>query len=334
MAIVRVGIIGLGVMGSHHLRTLHAWIPSATVTGVHDADLDRAGDLALTVGARVIDSAEALIDSQVVDAVLVASPDHTHEHLVLACLESGKPVLCEKPMASDSAGTGRIVEAEVRLGRRLVQVGFMRRFDPAFVGLRKAVADGTVGTARLMHCVHRNVAANATATSAGIVSNSMIHELDHVPWLFASPLRAVTVVAPTAGKRDGQLLDTQVALLETDSGALATVEVSVNAHYGYDVQVEVVGDRGTVRLGPPYGLRHRRAGLDGAEVTADWLGRFEDAYRLQLAAWTTSVLAEGPPGPSAWDGHLASVAAEAGQRSLADGGRALVDAGERPPLYA
>ncbi|MFN8192522.1 MAG: Gfo/Idh/MocA family oxidoreductase [Nocardioidaceae bacterium] len=334
MDVVRVGVIGVGVMGADHVRTLSSWVSGACVAAVFDAATDRAADVAAAVAATSTATAEDLIRSRDVDAVVIAAPDPLHEGLALACLEAGKPVLCEKPLAVGSAGTRHIVDAEVALGRRLVQVGFMRRFDPAFVALRAAVTDGSIGTARLMHCLHRNVAAHPTATSPGVVSNSMIHELDHVPWLFGSPLTAVTISAPRIGKGDGDLLDTQVALLETESGALATVEVSVNARYGYDVQVEVVGDAGTARLTPPYGIERRRDGSDGREVTSDWVGRFADAYRVELATWTESVRTGIAAGPSAWDGHLATLAAEAGVRSLEGGGRVEIDAGERPSLYA
>jgi myo-inositol 2-dehydrogenase / D-chiro-inositol 1-dehydrogenase len=333
MSTIGVGVIGVGVMGADHVRTLNSWTPRATVVSIFDADLARAGEVAAAVGADVAASAESLIEDPAVQGVIVAAPDPLHEDLVLACLRAGRPVLCEKPLAVDSAGTRRIVEAEIAGGRRLIQVGFMRRYDPAFAALRAAIVDGSVGTARLMHCLHRNVAAHPTATSAGVVSNSMIHELDHVPWLFDSPLTAITIVAPRIGKSEGDLLDTQLALLETESGAVATVEVSVNARYGYDVRVEVVGDRGTARLSSPYGVEWRRDAMDGPAVTSDWVGRFADAYRVELARWIAAVATGEATGPSAWDGHLATVAAEAGVESLRTGRRIEIAREPRAALY-
>ncbi len=327
-----VGIIGVGVMGATHARVLANWIPGARVAAITDADSGRAAAVAVETGGAVVGTAPELIAHPDVDAVVIAAPDPLHEELVLACLAAGRPTLCEKPLAISSHGTRRIVDAEIALGRRMVQVGFMRRFDPAFVALRATATDGSIGTPRLVHCLHRNVS-NPAATSDGVVLNSMIHELDHVPWLLGSPLTAITITAPTAGKQPGDLLDTQVAVLETAGGALATVEVSVNARYGYDVQVELVGDTGTARLTSPYGIERRRDGMDGAEVTADWVGRFLDAYRVELAAWVDAALSGKSAGPSAWDGHLATVAAEAGVASLHSGARVVIDAGERPGLY-
>ena len=333
MQSVGIGVIGVGVMGADHVNTITSRIPGASVKSIFDADQGKADSLGAAVGAEVATSTESLIGDPSIHGVIVAAPDPLHEELLLACLRVGKPVLCEKPLAIDSAGSRRIVEAECVLGRRIVQVGFMRRYDPALRALRMSIDDGAIGTVRLLHCLHRNVAAQPSATSAGVVSNSMIHELDQVPWLLASPLTAITVVAPRVGKVDGDLLDTQVALLETESGAMATVEVSVNAHYGYDVRVEAVGETGTARLSSPYGIELRKDARDGANVTSDWVGRFSDAYRAELADWVASLRTGVPTGPSAWDGHLATTAAEAGVSSLRTGTRSEIHPGKRPAIY-
>jgi myo-inositol 2-dehydrogenase/D-chiro-inositol 1-dehydrogenase len=189
-----------------------------------------------------------------------------------------------------------------------------------------------VGRVRLVHCVHRNAAAHPTATSDGVISNSMIHELDQVPWLLRERLTAITVTAPRIPGADA-LLDTQVAVLETEGGAVATIEVSVNARYGYDGRCEVVGERGTLRLSPPYGLSARRDGLDGVLVSDDFVARFGDAYRRELLAWVTSTRSGTVAGPSAWDGHLATLAAEAGVRSLHERSRVAILTEDAPPLY-
>ncbi len=319
--LLRVGVIGTGAMGSAHVRMLTRWVPDAVVTAVHDFDTDRAAALAAEVGATPAGSAAELIDA--VDAVVIASPDPTHEELVLACLAADLPVLCEKPLAVDVAGAERVLAAERDRGRELVQVGFMRRYDPAFVALRDAVLGGRVGTPRIVHCVHRNPVAHPTATSDGIVTNSMIHELDGVPWLLDDPVVAITVRSP---RRDG-LLDPQLALLETATGTLVSVEVFVNARYGYDVQCEVVGDEGTVRLTPPYGLASRADGTDGHAVTADFVQRFADAYRIELADWVDGVRRGALRGPTAADGYRAAVVAACGVESLNSGARVEVPPG-------
>ena len=331
-SMVRVGVVGAGAMGAAHVEMLARWVPGAVVTAVFDADRARCAEVAGSVGARPADSADSVIAGDDVDAVLVAAPDPLHEQLALACLAAGKPTLCEKPLATSVEGSRRVVEAEVASGRRLIQVGFMRRFDPAYLELRAAVRDGSIGEARAMHCLHRNAAAHPSATSEGVLVNSMIHEFDSVPWLLDDPLVAVTVFAPTVP--EGAMQDVQVAVLETLAGRVVTVEVSVNARYGYDIQTEVTGTEGTVSLTSPYGIARRTANLDGREVKSDFVARFVDAYRVELASWVEGIRAGSPPTPSAWDAHLANLGAFAAVDSLRGGGRVEVPREPRPDLYA
>ncbi len=143
-----VGVIGTGVMGSEHARLLKYETPGAHLAGVYDADAARAR--AAAAGATVFSDPRSLIASDRVSAVIIASPDATHAEWTLACLQAGKPVLCEKPLASSATEALRVVEAEVALKRRLIQVGYMRRFDPGYQemkriqGRRRRGRDGAV----------------------------------------------------------------------------------------------------------------------------------------------------------------------------------------------
>ncbi len=330
-ASLRVGVIGAGAMGASHVRTLTSAVPGAVVTEVFDTDTGRATAVA-GPGGRAASSAEDLIASADVDAVVIASPDRTHAELAVRCLEAGKPTLCEKPLALTAAEARTVVDAEVALGRRLVQLGFMRRFDPGFVALRDAVAGGSVGRVRVVHAVHRNASSSTSTDDAGLVTGSMVHELDTIPWLLDDPLVAIRVESPiTSGFRDPQL-----ATLWTRGGVMATVEVFVNAAYGYDVRCEVVGTAGSASLEPSTPVRLRSAGVDGVEVRDDFVAHFTEAYRHELGAWVVAAASGGVPSsaPSAWDGYVANVAAAAGVASLGSGAREDVVPGERPALYA
>ena len=327
---LRVGVIGTGAMGTAHVRVLAESVPATRVAAVYDMDTKRAGAVAETVGATVATSAEALVASADVDAVVIASPDMTHPELAIACLEAGKPVMCEKPLAPTSKEALRVVEAEVAGGRKLVQLGFVRRFDPGFRALRATIADGTLGDVRLVHAIHRN-ATNATSTDdATLVTGSMIHEFDTVAWLLDDPFTAIRVESPvTEGFRDPQL-----ATLWTAGGVMVTAEVFVNASYGYEVRCEVVGTKGTASLVPTAPVSTRVAGVNGLPVSSDFVAAFADGYRLELAAWAAAAARGAIDGPSAWDGYVANVVAEAGVASLGTGRRESFDPGERPALYA
>jgi myo-inositol 2-dehydrogenase / D-chiro-inositol 1-dehydrogenase len=334
---VRVGVIGTGAMGAAHVDNLVRWVPGAQVTQIFDVDSERAKAIAEGVGGSAAATAEALIESSEVDAVLIAAPDPLHEPLTLACIQAGKPTLLEKPIASTVEGGRRVVEAEVTGGRRLVQLGFMRHFDPAYLALREAVVGGSIGRARAAHFVHRNPHQHPTHTDESVLFGSMIHEFDCVPWLLDDPLAAVTVFPARVG--EGELKDLQVAVFETAGGVVVTIEVFVNAQYGYDIHTEVVGTLSTVSLTPPYGVSVRRglsetSGIDGRVVTTDGTLRYTDAYRIEVAAWVDSIRSGVPTGPSAWDGHLANLAAFAAIESLHRGRRVEVPREDRPALYS
>lgn len=318
-----VGVIGLGTMGADHVRTLGEQVPGVRVRAVHDLSAGRAAEIAEASGARVVASATELIAAEDVQAVVIASPDPTHAELTLACVTAGKPVLCEKPLGVGAAESARVLAAEEAAGRRLVSVGFMRRFDPGYLALREAVRDGAVGTPLLVHNTHRNAAPHPSATSEGVVANSMIHELDILPWLTGMPVTALEVRSP---RREG-LRDPQLALVELGDGqVLATVEVFLAAGYGYEVRCEVVGTEGTARLRGPGRLEVARGQRDGRVVAPDYRDRFGEAYRRELVAWAVAAARGTTAGATAIDGHRANVVAAAGIASLTGDGRVAVAA--------
>jgi myo-inositol 2-dehydrogenase/D-chiro-inositol 1-dehydrogenase len=318
---VGVGVIGAGMMGADHVRTLTNGVPGAHVAAISDVDPARAEGAAHDAGARAIADPHALIADPAVDAVVVASSDATHEEFVVGCIAAGKSVLCEKPLATSADACLRVVEAELAAGRRLVHLGFMRRFDPAYGVVKARLDGGGLGEILLLHCAHRNASSPPGFTSEMLITSSAVHEIDIVRWLLEEEIVGATVRAarPTSQAANG-LRDPQLVLLETAGGVLVDVEVFVNAGYGYDIRCEVVGESGTVHL--------------GEQVEPDFRARFAIAYQRELEAWVGAV-ADGPGhGPSAWDGYVANAVADACLESLASGVRASVRLEERPPLYA
>ncbi len=330
----RVGLIGCGIMGTDHAGILHRMVAGAELVAVQDVDRSRAADLAARLQApRIFETAEALIDHPGIDAVIVASADESHARYVLACIAAGKPVLCEKPLASSSAACREIVRAEVGAGRRLVQVGFMRRFDPGYMAMRQALVEGSIGRALFLHCVHRNKVAPDYITSDLVIANSGVHEMDIARFVLGEDYAAVSVISARASAHSATR-QPQFIVLETVSGVLATVEISPDAQYGYDVQGELVCESGTVSLAPAPAVSRRFAGQAGFRVEEDWRTRFADAYRLQASAWVESIRHGRPAGSSAWDGYAASVAAEAALLALGSRQRTAIRLEAPPALYA
>ena len=273
---VRTGVIGVGLMGAGHARLLSHVVSGSELTAVFDVDQRRAETVAAACGARVLDDPMVLIKDDVVDAVLLASPDQSHEQFVLACLAAGKPVLCEKPLAPDVAGCVRILQAESDLGRRLLSVGFMRRYDPGYAELKNALQDCGLGHSLLMHCVHRTAVA-VGQTSAMLISGSAVHEIDIARWLLEEELVSVTVHRPRPSARSGGTQDPMLLVFSSASGVLVDVEMFLNAGYGYDVRCEVVAEGGTVLLDSPPPTVRRMSGQCARAVPADWRPRFAEA---------------------------------------------------------
>jgi myo-inositol 2-dehydrogenase / D-chiro-inositol 1-dehydrogenase len=324
-------VIGAGIMGADHVRTLHRYVSGTAVSVVADADVTRARAAAAGVpDLRATDDPFGLISDSAVDAVVIASPDPTHADLVVAAVRAGKPVMCEKPLATTVPECVRVVRAEQDAdgagAPALISLGFMRRFDPGYLEMKSALDAGVCGTPVLVHCVSRGVSSAPGATDESSVTGSAIHEFDTVPWLLGTPITEVSWQAPrpapTVAERG--LRDPQLICLRTADGVLTTVEVFLNAGYGYDIRCEIVGDRGTLALADPARVMTDHDGRRSTGYPADWRPRFADAYRLELQAWIDAVAA-GRPSPlaTAHDGLVATAVAEAVIASMHDDGRTV-----------
>jgi myo-inositol 2-dehydrogenase / D-chiro-inositol 1-dehydrogenase len=332
---LKVGVIGTGNIGADHVRRLASQLSGVRVSAVFDVATERAGQIAEGVGAIAHGSWTALVDDPDVEAIVIASPGPLHAEQVLACIEAGKPVLCEKPLATTGEDALKVIEAEVAFGRRLVQVGFMRRYDRAYRVVKAAIDDGSIGEPLLAHMVHRNASVPDSFTSDMAMTDSVIHEIDTVRWLFGQDVVATTVVAsrPSPQAAAG-LRDPQLVLFELADGAVVDVEVFVNCQYGYDVRAEIVGSTGTVSMDNPSTNSLRRNGALIESVPADWRVRFDTAYLDELQQWVDALAADVVSGPSAWDGYAAAVVANCAVQALADGARTKVTMVDRPSLYA
>jgi myo-inositol 2-dehydrogenase/D-chiro-inositol 1-dehydrogenase len=332
---IRVGIIGTGLIGEDHGRKLVNVIAGASVSAVSDVRHDRAVEVAEALGgARVFENGEKLIASDLVDAVLVTSIGETHAEFVLACIEAGKPVMCEKPLAPTVPECERIVEAEAARGERLVIVGFMRRYDPGYRQVKATLESGSIGEALMLHNVHRNSTVGEAYTSFMTLTDSMIHEVDVSRWLLGEEITAVQVIPP---KRTPlafpHLQDPQFAVFTTESGIISTVEFFANAQYGYDVRCELVGSLGTSSLVNPVVASTIWAGEDVTTVPADWRDRFATAYTAELQAWISGLEGGESVGPSAWEGYAATNVVEVGVNAVRTGERMAVEYIEKPALY-
>jgi myo-inositol 2-dehydrogenase/D-chiro-inositol 1-dehydrogenase len=337
MSDLAIGVIGTGGMGTRHAVNLHHHVVGARVAAVYDLDGSRAAAAAAAAGgARVYADPRELIADPAVEAVVIASPDPTHAEMAAACLQYAKPALCEKPLATTSAMAREIVEQEVALGRRLLAIGFMRRFDPAHLAVKRVVESGQIGRPILFKGASRAGMMPADLPVATILTNSAIHDLDAALWMlngdvqevFVRAVRTHDTFAPEA--RDLILISLGLA-----GPCMADIEIAMAAEYGYDIEATVVGQAGVAETIQPDVALVRHQNRRGFSYPRDWLERFQPAYVAEMESWVGS-LRGGPAfgGASAWDGFRASLAADACIEALHSGQPTPVHTPPMPALYA
>ncbi len=332
---INIGLIGVGGMGTRHAHNLHRRVVGLTVAAVNDVNLERAQQVASDCGkTHIFTDPYALIADDAVEAILISSPDDTHAEYVLACLRKGKPVLCEKPLAANAADASKVVEAEVAVGRQLVSVGFMRRYDPQHVAVKQAIEAGIIGRPVLFKGVHRNANVPPRFTADLLINGSAVHDIDSARWLLGQEIETVYARGiRTDMSLQENVCDLVLLQLSLSGNTLATIEMYVTAGYGYEVQAEVVGEWGTAVTMQPDHITLRTKNTRSHPVSADWLTRFQDAYVAELNQWALALHGQPFHGASAWDGYLSLLVADICLKSLRSGEPEPVSCPALPDLY-
>jgi myo-inositol 2-dehydrogenase/D-chiro-inositol 1-dehydrogenase len=253
-------------------------------------------------GARIAGSPEAVLASGV-DGVVIAAPTPLHAELIELCVAAALPTFCEKPLAHDS-------REAVRLARRVadagvpVQIGYPRRFDPAFAAVRAAVADGDLGAVRTVRSTTLDPAPPPRAylaASGGIFRDCAVHDFDAVRWVTGQEVIEVYAAGTTQDEEwFGEFGDVHTAssVLTLDGGAIAIVSNTRYNARGHDVRLEVHGTRDSLAagLGPGLPLRSAEPGVsfpDGKPFTF-FMDRLAEAFRAELTAFTEMVAGQRP----------------------------------------
>jgi myo-inositol 2-dehydrogenase / D-chiro-inositol 1-dehydrogenase len=333
---LRVAVLGAGMMGAFHAKALSSRIRGAQVSVVSDVFAAKAEELAAEVGARVIEDPIAAIDDPEVDAVLIATPGATHEDQVNACLDARKPVLCEKPLTTEISSAYALVQKEAELGQRLIQVGFMRRFDNEYVALKELIDSRGLGNPLLVHCTHRNPAVPDFFDSEYMIRDSVVHEVDVARFLLDEELTSVQILRGLAtSSAPAGTSDPMLVVFETESGRMVTDEIYVRTAVAYEVRTEVVGERGSAIIGLDQNLQVKTVdGRWGGRSTPSFVERFGQAYDTELQRWVAAARRGAIDGPDAWDGYAAVAVCEAGVEALRTGQKVAVQMQPRPTVSA
>jgi myo-inositol 2-dehydrogenase/D-chiro-inositol 1-dehydrogenase len=293
---MRLGLLGLGRIGAFHAETL-AGLPAVEELVISDPVPALAEQVAGRLGARIAASPEAVLASGV-DGMVIAAPTDFHTELIELCVAAGLPTFCEKPVSRDAGEAARLARRVTDAGVP-VQIGYPRRFDPAFAAVRAAVAGGDLGQVRTVRSTTMDPAPPPRAYlagSGGIYRDCAVHDFDAVRWVTGQEVTEVYAAGTIQDEEwFGELGDvhTASAVLTLDGGALAVVSNTRYNARGHDVRLEVHGTRDAMAagLGPGLPLRSAEPGVsfpDGKPFTF-FMDRLAEAFRVELTAFTEVV---------------------------------------------
>ncbi|CAM2775154.1 Inositol 2-dehydrogenase [Cutibacterium acnes subsp. elongatum] len=255
---------------------------------------------------------------------------------MVTAIRAGKHVLCEKPLATTAEDCLAILTAEQEAGRKLVTVGFMRRFDVGYGQMKDVLESGDLGQPTLVHCRHRNPSVPAKIyTTRNMIDDTAIHEIDTCRFLLDEEMMSVRVDTPRRSSLAPEgLQDPLVMVAKSAAGVLVDVEVNVNIQFGYSIECELVMESGAVRLGDQEKSVIRDGNGNRNAICRSHIDRFHDAFNAEVQSWIRAVEEGQHTGSSAWDGYAATCVVDAAVAFLEDGGQEVaVDMIEKPDLY-
>jgi len=322
---MRIGILGLGRIGSFHAETLSRLDAVGSLV-VCDPVASAAASAAERFGATAVDSPDAVLASGV-DGLVIAAATDAHPALIIAAVKAGVPVFCEKPVARTVDESLDVLRVTVDSGVE-VQIGYNRRFDAGCVAARNAVESGELGKLHTVRSTTLDPApppAAYVAASGGIFRDCSVHDFDIVRWVTG---REVTEVYAVGGNRGAEYIakagdvDTASSILTLDDGTLAVISNSRHNARGYDVRLELHGMKDSIAVGleDKLPLRSVEPGTTFPAGTPHhfFMDRFADAYRAELTAFTEVVAGRSISPCTVADAIEATWIAEACTLSLAD----------------
>ena len=320
-----IGILGVGEMGKRHAENLRRLVPEARLLAVADVSAQRARQVADELEIEhSFASLEDMLAFKEISAVVIATPDNFHAQGIRAAAAAGKDILCEKPIATNLADAQAALQ-EVARSRIRLQIGFMRRYDPAYSAAMKRIEAGEIGIPVLFKSVGRDkdeppLAAYQSNLNGMLFYNNTIHDFDLARWLMQDEVTEVhsyTTVAirPEVAKyRD---VVASVVNLKYARGAIGNVESYVQAKYAYDVRTEIVGSTGSIFVGSLQQMPATFLSTQGSnQILADhFLTRFSDAYVAEVRDFVRTMLTDDAPRVTGEDGLKALEIAVAAENS-------------------
>jgi scyllo-inositol 2-dehydrogenase (NAD+) len=333
-----VGVLGVGEMGMRHAENLRRRVPQAQLVALADVAMERARRAATELEVeKSFSSLEALLECRGLDAVVIATPDKFHARAVKLAAAAGKDILCEKPLALTLADAHDLLSAVERSGVRL-QVGFMRRYDPAYSAAMKRIEAGEIGVPVLFKSLGRDkegapISAYQSNVNGMLFYTNTIHDFDLARWLMrdeVSEVHAYTTVAIRPEIAEFGDVVAGVVNLKFEHGAIGNIESYAQALYGYDVRTEIVGSKGSILLGSLTRTPATFLTVNGSTQSAPdhFLTTFADAYLAEMRDFVTCMLDDREPQVRGEDGLKALAMSIAAEKSHLLGQAVAVEAGK------
>jgi scyllo-inositol 2-dehydrogenase (NAD+) len=328
MAKLGVGVLGVGEMGRRHAENLRRQVPEAELVAIADVDHARARKVAAELEVQhAFGSFEDMLARKDIQAVLIATPDKFHAQCIGTAAAARKDILCEKPIALNLEDAASALKAVAQNNVRL-QIGFMRRYDPAYVAAMKRVESGEIGEPVIFKSVGRDkdvpaLAGYQSGVNGMLLYNNTIHDFDLARWLMGDEVvetHAYTTVAIRPEIAQYGDVVASVVNLKYQKGAIGNIESFVQATYAYDVRTEILGSKGAVFVGTLQQTPAVFLNSNGSnQVLADhFLNRFADAYVLEVRDFVQKMAADRPPQVTGEDGLRALEIAVSAEQSHLD----------------
>jgi predicted dehydrogenase len=320
-----VGVLGVGEMGRRHAENLRRLVPQARLVAVADVAEERARQIASELEIdNAYSSLGAMLECQGLEAVIVATPDKFHAAAVKMAAAAGKDILCEKPLAINLTEGIEVLDAIRRAGVRL-QVGFMRRYDPAYAAASKRIEAGEIGVPVIFKAVGRDkdgppLSAYQSNVNGMLFYTNSIHDFDVARWLMRDEVCEVHAYTTSTIRPEvvefGDVV-ASVVNLKFREGAIGNVESYAQAVYGYDVRTEIIGSKGSVLVGSLNRIPTTLLAAQGSTqpITDYFLTAFADAYVAEMQDFVECILNDRVPRVSGEDGLKALAIAVAAENS-------------------
>src|SRR6266446_6578149 len=326
MAKLGIGVLGVGEMGKRHAENLRRLVPEARLVAVADVAATRASQVAAELEIeRSFSSLEEMVRHKDVRCVLIATPDKFHAQAIRTAAAAGKHILCEKPLATNLADAHAALAAVDSNGVSL-QIGFMRRYDPAYAAAMKRVEAGEIGTPLIFKSVGRDkdeppMAALQSGVNGMLLYSNTIHDFDLARWMMRDEVAEVQTYSTVATRPEvakyGDVVASSVNL-QYRNGGIGNIESYASAVYAYDVRTEILGTKGAVFVGSIEQTPAVFLSANGSSQTlADhFLTRFADAYLAEVRDFVQNLLRDQPVRVTGEDGLKALATAVAAESSI------------------